>query len=121
MAAQFINIALGLWLMAAPAVLDYSDPAATSGHIVGPLIASIAVVALWAATRSLGRVNVVLGLWLIVAPVLGYPLPALVNSIAVGVAVVATSILAPDAPGQFGGGWTALWKCAHEEPVRRSD
>ena len=36
---RLVSIALGAWLMAAPALLDYGDPARTSDRIVGPLSA----------------------------------------------------------------------------------
>ena len=116
MKAQLITVALGLWLMAAPAVLDYGDPAAASDRILGPMIASFATVALWPATRPLGRVNIVLGICVILAPVLGYPMVALINSIVIGASVVALSILQGDARGQFGGGWSALWRSTDREP-----
>ena len=65
---RIVNIALGLWLMVAPSVLDYGDPAAANDRIVGPIAAALAVIAVWEATRPLRWVNVVLGLWLVIAP-----------------------------------------------------
>lgn len=63
MIAPLVNVALGLWLMAAPAVLAYGGAAATSDRIAGPIIASIAAVAVWDATRVVGRANALLGAW----------------------------------------------------------
>jgi hypothetical protein len=109
--AQLVNVALGLWLMAAPTVLDYGDPPATSDRIAGPIIASLATIAIWEATRPLGRVNALLGAWLVIAPLpLGYPLDALVNSIAVGVLVVAVAWKQRSARQRFDGGWSMLWR-----------
>ena len=110
MIAPLVNVVLGLWLMAAPAVLDYGGAAAISDRIVGPIIATLATIAVWDATRVVGRANAVLGAWLLVAPVLGVPLEALLNSLAVGIAVIAMALLQRP-PGQaIGGGWSALWR-----------
>lgn len=110
MKAQLANIALGLWLMVAPAVLEYGQPAADGDHIVGPIVASLATIAIWDVTRSLGRLNLPFGLWLLVAPlVLGYPLVAAVNSLIVGICIVTLSVIQGPVRQRFGGGWSALW------------
>jgi hypothetical protein len=115
MTVQLLKLALGLWLMAAPAVLGYGDPATSSDRIVGPLTAALAVVAIAPVTRPLGRVTALCGLWLLVAPLaLSYPIDAAVNSILVGAAVIVLSQLGPRGTEHFGGGWSALWR--HEEP-----
>ncbi|MGE3856387.1 MAG: hypothetical protein AB7G21_05480 [Dehalococcoidia bacterium] len=110
MIAPLVNIALGLWLMAAPSVLAYGGTAATSDRIAGPIIASIATVAVWDATRAVGRANALPGAWLVVAPLLGVPTEALLNSLAVGIAVVAMALLQRPPPQRIGGGWSVLWR-----------
>jgi hypothetical protein len=107
---RVINIILGIWLMAAPAVLDYGEPARTNSYIVGPLAASFATIAIWEATRSVRWVNVVLGLWLIVAPlVLGYRGSAAINGLIVGPLLAVLALLPGKITGRYGGGWSALW------------
>lgn len=113
---RLINAALGIWLMAAPAVLDYGVPAANNDRIMGPLIATFAVIAIWETTRELRRVNALWGAWLIIAPLLlGYEGAAVINSIAVGVVVIGVSMIRGKVEGHFGGGWTALWRPEHAE------
>ena len=51
--------------MASPAVLDYADPARANDRIIGPLVASMAIIAIWDITRPLRWVNVILGAWLL--------------------------------------------------------
>jgi len=51
MRPQFINVLLGIWLMAAPDILAYGDPARTQDHIFGPLIVTIAMIAVSEVTR----------------------------------------------------------------------
>ena len=83
--ARILTAALGIWLMAAPAVLGYDRPASADDRIVGPLAAAFAIVAIWEVTRPLSWMNLLLGLWLIVAPwLLGYGLTATINSTVVG-------------------------------------
>ena len=108
---RLINIALGIWLIAAPAVLGYAAPAAINDRIVGPLIAVFACVAIWQATRSLRWLNAPLGMWLMLAPlILEYPRGALLNSILVGIAVAAVAMVRGNLVHRFGGGWPAIWK-----------
>lgn len=109
--AQAICTLLGIWLMAAPAVLGYDRPAATSDWIVGPLIATFACIAIWEATRSLRWCNLPLGVWLLIAPWLfEYSTEARVNSMAVGIAVAALACVKGRITEQFGGGWSVLWQ-----------
>lgn len=110
--ARLINTALGIWLMAAPAVLGYGGVASTNHRIVGPIVAAFAVIAIWEVTRSLRWINVPLGAWLVVAPlVLGYPaLDALINGLVVGLLIVAMATVRGNITQQFGGGWSVLWR-----------
>lgn len=110
MLPQAINVALGLWLTAAPAVLGFGPPAAHSHHIAGPLAASWACIALWEATRSVRHVNVPLGLWLVAAPgLLDHSLAGAINSVVCGIAIAGCSLLGGTVRQRFGGGWAALW------------
>src|SRR3546814_935165 len=60
--------AVGLWLLAAPAVLGTSGAAADSDHLVGALIVTITAVALAEPTRAFRYLNVGVGAWLLAAP-----------------------------------------------------
>jgi hypothetical protein len=110
--AQFINMMLGIWLMAAPTILGYVGPARTNHHIVGPLAVSCAVIALWEVTRPLRWGNLVLGLWLLVAPwVFTGAWAAFLNGSLVGLFLMAFALVRGTAePQRFGGGWSALWR-----------
>jgi hypothetical protein len=109
--AQVLSALLGVWLMVAPAVLGYPGPAHINDRIIGPIVASIAAIAAWEATRPLGRANLVLGLWLVIAPwVLGYGSMALLNSTLVGVLLVVFALVPGRVRHRFGGGWSSLWR-----------
>ncbi|HET7274211.1 MAG TPA: hypothetical protein VFI91_03490 [Longimicrobiaceae bacterium] len=113
---RIVNAILGIWLMAAPAVLGYTEPAATSDRIAGPLIAMAAIVAISGATRPVRRVNAALGVWLILAPlILGYGWTPAINSVAVGAVVAALSLIRGTVSDTFGGGWSALWSSQQRE------
>ena len=122
--AHIINAIVGIWLMAAPAVLGYGDPAETNSHIFGPVITTFAVIAWWEATRAVGRWNVPLGLWLVAAPwVLGYDGAwVIANSMAAGAIVAALGLVKGTITQRFGGGWRALWQDhpEHEREARAS-
>jgi hypothetical protein len=111
MGPQLINVALGLWLTAAPEVLGYGNPARTNDWVVGPITATIACIALWEATRGVRWWNVPVGAWLIVAPViLGYSTLPFVQSLLIGAAVTGLSFLGGRTRKSFGGGWRSLWR-----------
>lgn len=110
--ARLANTAVGLWLMAAPAVLGYSGSAATNDRIVGPLAATFAIVAIWEVTRALRWANLALGLWLLAAPWIlgGYPADAIVNSMAAGALLALFSLVRGKIRQEYAGGWSALWR-----------
>jgi hypothetical protein len=109
--ARILNTGLGLWLMAAPAVLGFTDsPAATNHRIVGPLVVTFAFVAIWQVTRALRRINLASGLWLLAAPwIFGFPTDATVNAMVCGAAIAALSLVQGTRDTSFGGGWRVLW------------
>jgi hypothetical protein len=88
------TIALGLWLMSAPAALGSVAPAAHSDHLLGALIVTAAIVALADVGRAARFVNVLLGAWVVVSPWLqtGAPSGAVWNDAIVGVLVMGLSL-----------------------------
>ena len=105
-----LNTIIGLWLMAAPAVLGYAGTAATVDRILGPLAASFAITAFAEATRPVRHANLLIGALLVLAPLpLGYPTIAAVNSIVCGIAMMALSRVRGSIKSRFGGGWSKIW------------
>lgn len=108
---HFLSMLLGLWLMASPYVLGYDEPANQSDWIAGPIVASIAAVAMWEVTRGLRWLNVLLALWLVAAPWLfRFEMTPLVNSMVVGAALAVLSLIPTQPTEQVGGGWRMLWR-----------
>lgn len=109
---RLVNAALGIWLMAAPAVLGYSGAAGTNDRIVGPAVATFAIVAMAGATRPARWANTVFGAWLLVAPwLLGYGGTPRLNDMVVGAVVIAVSLVRGHVGDTFAGGWSSLWSC----------
>jgi hypothetical protein len=110
-AAQVVSVALGIWLMAAPAVLSYGGAARTNDHIVGPVAAACGLIALHEVASSLRCVNLALGVWLLLAPwVFGYELVPLLHSSVVGFLLIGCSFVRGASRQRLGGGWSSLWK-----------
>ena len=108
---RIISALLGIWLMVAPALLGYRGVASISDHIVGPLVAATAIIAIWEVTRQLRWLGIPLGLWLLLAPgLLRFPSRALANSAVVGAALVILSFLGGRVKERYGGGWRGLVK-----------
>lgn len=111
--ARLINFAIGIWLMAAPAVLHSPRGAEINDRIVGPLAASAACIALWEITRPCRRANLVFGAWLAISPLFVPSSGAdVLNSILCGVALAGFSFVAGRIRKRYGGGWKALWRPA---------
>jgi NAD(P)-dependent dehydrogenase (short-subunit alcohol dehydrogenase family) len=119
MAAQLVCAALGIWLMVAPGLLGYGGPPAASDYIVGPIVAAIGLVSTWEAMRELRWANLPFGVWLLIAPwVLGAPDAAILNDLAVGIALLAFAAAGGEVSGRYGGGWSSLWGAGRNEPSR---
>jgi hypothetical protein len=115
MLPQIINVALGLWLMAAPAVLRYGRPLSDSDHIAGPLAATFACIAIWEAVRGVRWINLPIGIWVAAAPwILGAPAAAQISGTLTGIAIAGLSCLGAEIEQSFAGGWAALWRTQPE-------
>ena len=109
--AQAINMLLGIWLMAAPGALQHFGAPRDNDHIVGPLIATFACIALAGCTRVVRWWNVPLGAWLVAAPwILPYGSIATINDVTVGLLVIALSLVKGQIRHRYGGGWSVLWQ-----------
>lgn len=108
---RFVNAGLAVWLMAAPAVLGYEGTGAEiSERIVGPVLFTSAVVAMWQATRLTRWGSVACGVWLLVSPwIFGFGGAALANELLVGALALAMGLVRGRVAERFGGGWGALW------------
>jgi hypothetical protein len=116
--AQIINAIVGLWLLAAPAVLGYGGAARTDGRILGPLIAGVALIARCEVTRPVRWANVPLGLGLALSPwLVGFHGVARPLDVVLGAIVIACALVRGGyEPGRFGGGWAVLSAEPSEAP-----
>jgi hypothetical protein len=64
----FVSTALGIWLMAAPAVLGVSGRAADSNHLAGALVVTWAVIAFGEVARPARLLNISIGMWIAFSP-----------------------------------------------------
>lgn len=103
---------LGIWLMAAPSILDYNGAAADVEHITGPIVTTFAVVALSGCTRGVARFNIPCGGWLLLAPwVLSYDHSlSILNDTIAGIAIIAFAFIRRKTVQEYGGGWSQLAK-----------
>lgn len=106
---RFVNAAIGVWLMTAPAVIGYAGIAADVDRIAGPTVAAAALIAVTEATRSVRWLNLPIGVGLVIAPFfLDYGSAPLLNSVACGLAIAALSLVRGALSEQIGGGWVGL-------------
>lgn len=60
-----VSLAVGLWFMISPGLLDFNGKLADSNHLVGALIISMSIIAMSEVVRSLRFINTLFGAWLI--------------------------------------------------------
>ena len=110
MLGQLLVAVCGLWLMTAPDLLGYGEPARMNDYIVGPVVVSFAVIAIAETTRALRWGNVALGMWLVVAPLfLRYDRTVAIQSVLLGIVIAGLSVVRAPVHERLGGGWAALW------------
>jgi hypothetical protein len=63
-----VSAAIGVWLMASPAVLGVTGSLADSQHLAGALVVTWAVIAFGEVARPVRLLNIPMGVWIAVAP-----------------------------------------------------
>jgi len=99
-----VSAALGVWLMAASAILGSQGPAAASDQLVGALVVTWAVIAIGEVARAARFLNVPLAAWLLAAPWLlsGGIAASTVSDLAVGAALLLLSLPRGKVTERFG-------------------
>jgi hypothetical protein len=87
-------LALGVWMMFAPAIFGARGTVADSEHLAGALAVTFAAVALAEPLRALRLLTVALGAWIAAAPFLldGASDPGRWNALLAGIAIAAVSL-----------------------------
>ena len=107
--ARIASFVLGIWLMVAPSVLGYADPARINDHIVGPVVFGFAFIAIWQLMQPLRWIELIAGAWLLAAPwIFGYETAPTINNIVVGLLLAVLAFLGAKTSKYFGGGWASL-------------
>lgn len=99
-----LSIALGVWLMFAPAIFQTTGRAADSNHLVGALIVTFAAIAIAEVGRAVRFINILFGAWLVIAPWLlaGFVTGARWSDVASGVALILLSLPRGGLRGRYG-------------------
>lgn len=109
MTALIVTLLLGLGLYAAPDLIGYDGAARVNHLIVGPIVASLSLIALADVARGLRWINLLLGAWLVLsAIVFPHEQVALFMGVASGMAIAALAIVRGPLNQVLGGGWAAV-------------
>ncbi len=107
--AAIINTLIGLWLTFTPAVFQLAGSRAYTNYIIGPLIITFAVIAMWEINYSIIKINIFIALVLIVMTVVtGEQSTALYSDIISAVLIIPASLMKRKIKGSYGGGWKSL-------------
>lgn len=110
--ATIINVLIGLWIMVAPEVFYFQKTEANNHFIVGSLVVTMAIAAIWEVNRSFRYFNLVAGIWMTVAPlILSFVTQeAIWSSIVSGILLIIFSLIKGTIKHPYGGGWQILFK-----------
>jgi hypothetical protein len=104
--SQLAGVALGIWLMASPAVLNYGGGARVCALVLGPLAASFSWIALSEVTRPIRRLNLPLGIGLLLSVLFfQQSMRSALNSAVVGLLLGVLALVSSPIKGSYGGGW----------------
>jgi hypothetical protein len=100
-----LSTALGVWLMAAPAVLGITGRAADSSHLAGALVVTWVVIAFGEVARPVRLLNIPMGAWIAISPWLlsGATDISRWMDLLIGVLLIALSIRRGHIEEHFGG------------------
>ncbi|HZT41982.1 MAG TPA: vitamin K epoxide reductase family protein [Chthonomonadaceae bacterium] len=101
-----VNVALGIWLMAASAVLGAQGPGANSSFVTGALVIAINMLALAEVARPIRFLTVACGVWLMIgAPwsLWDVAVSMKLNEMAVGAALIFLSFPRGETPASLPG------------------
>lgn len=113
---QFIAFAIAVGVMAVPDVLGLSEPVADAFHVLGPIAASIAGMAVADVLRGLRRGYLLVGPAIALAPILlGGEMTAIVVGVVAGGALTLLAFPGPPERGKFGGGWAMVFGTGSDE------
>ena len=115
--ASVLSMIVGIGLTALPHAMGFAGALQLSDHIVGPIIASFACIAICQTTQAMRWLNVPLGLWVILSPFLFASDGVLLIHVAIGLAIVVFSMITGPERHHLGGGWTSLWRSREPKPA----
>ena len=112
MAARWLAIFIGLWLLLAPGVFGENARIPEAQRLVGFLSMVAAVLASFEVTRSVRWLHAGLGAVLLLLPLYAGTQPgaALVSEWGSGLVLIGCACSKGKIIRRYGGGWTALWK-----------
>jgi hypothetical protein len=109
--AAILSAVSGIWIMIAPTLLGFERTEAVNSYIMGPLITTFAITAIWEVNRSARYFNVFAGLWLVASPfLLEFETIACWNTVGFGLAITGLSFIKGTVRGKYGGGWRSLFQ-----------
>lgn len=110
--AAITNTIMGLGLMIAPAVFQFDKVASDNYYIVGPLVVTFAITALWEVNRPARYLNILPGIWLTASPfIFSFASPeAKWMAVISGLWIVGFSLVKGKSKGNYGGGWRSLFQ-----------
>lgn len=109
--AQISNIILGLFLMFAPSIWSFDKATSDHHYIIGPLIITNAIIALWEFNRGVRWLNVLIGAWMLLSPfVLGTSGVAATIDVISAILLMLFSLFKGRVKHRYGGGWLSLFQ-----------
>ncbi len=108
--AKIISILLGVWLIVSPDIFAMSKQGTNNNYIVGPLVITFAVIALWEINRNVIKANYLVAAWIFISPLfVDYNSNiGLVSNFVAAILIILLARVPSKTTQSFGGGWASL-------------
>ena len=109
MIAALLSLALGIWALAAPGVLESESLLRVSEHVAGPVVVGISLASASPVLRRMRIVNLVPAACLLVVGFITFrAASAAVNAIVVAALLGTLAGVSRQTEGHYGGGWRSV-------------
>lgn len=112
MVAASFNILFGLALMVLPGIYNFDESTGAHFYIIGPLIITFSITALWDVNRSARYCNMPCALYIVASPFLFNYTSDIAKwaAIVLGIVVFVLSFSQGKTRNIYGGGWRSLFQ-----------
>jgi hypothetical protein len=107
---QIISIIAGAFIMLTPYLWDYDQQLSNHNYIIGPLIITFAITAIWEVNRNARWANIPLAAWLVIFTFVFGEAHVIWPNLVSSAIVIICAAIKRKGKDMYGGGWKSLFQ-----------